>query len=73
MAAYADLQAATLAYKANASAVDKVKLAKYATDQQCNNCALYKGKARSASGDLLLFGAEQVVGKDWCSAYAKKA
>ena len=68
-----DPQAAALGYKVNATAVDKAKYAKYAAGQQCDNCALYQGKAGSVSGGCSLFGAKQVASKGWCSAYARKA
>ena len=73
MVAETDPQAAALGYKSNATAIDKSKYPKYAAGQQCDNCALYQGKAGSASGGCSLFGAKQVAGKGWCSAYAKKA
>ena len=73
MVAEADPQAAALGYKADASKVDKAKYAKYAAGQQCDNCALYQGKAGSAAGGCSLFAGKQVAGKGWCSAYAKKA
>jgi hypothetical protein len=68
-----DPQAAGLAYKADATKVDKTKQAKYAAGQQCSNCALFQGKATDAAGACPLFAGKQVAGKGWCSAYAKKA
>ena len=44
-----------------------------AAGQQCDNCALYKGKAASAAGDCSLFGAKYGAGKGWRSACNKKA
>ena len=68
-----DAQAAALGYKADATKVDKTKFPKFAADQKCNNCVLYQGKATDAAGGCPLFGAKQVAGKGWCSAWAKKA
>ena len=73
MVAETDPQAAALGYKADATKVDKAKYAKYAAGQECNNCALFQGKAGAASGPCSLFAGKQVSGKGWCSAYAKKA
>ena len=73
MIAETDTQAAALGYKADASKVDKAKYAKYAAGQECDNCALFQGKAGAASGGCSLFPSKQVAGKGWCSAYAKKA
>jgi hypothetical protein len=67
-----DAQAAGLGYKADATKVDKAKQAKYAAGQQCDNCALFQGKAGDAAGNCPLFAGKQVAGKGWCSAYAKK-
>ena len=60
-------------YKADATKVDKAKYPKYAAGQNCTNCALYQGKAGSASGGCGLFPGKQVSAKGWCSAWAKKA
>ncbi len=73
MVAETDPQAAGVGYKADASKVDKAKFPKYAASQNCANCALYQGKAGSASGGCGLFPGKQVAGKGWCSAWAKKA
>jgi hypothetical protein len=73
MVAENDPQAAALGYKADASKVDKVKFAKYAAGQKCDNCALYQGKAGSAAGSCSLFAGNQVAGAGWCCAYANKA
>ena len=67
-----DPQAAALGYKADATKVVKAKFPKYATGQNCGNCALYQGKAGSAAGGCPLFAGKQVAGPGWCSAYAKK-
>ena len=73
MVAETDPQAAALGYKADASKADKAKFPKYAAGQQCNNCALYQGKAADASAPCSIFAGKQVAGKGWCSAYTKKA
>ena len=68
-----DPQAAALGYVADATKTDTKKFPKYAAGQNCANCALYQGKAADAWGGCPLFGTKQVVGKGWCSAWAKKA
>jgi hypothetical protein len=73
MVAENDPQAAALGYKADANKADKAKFPKYATDQQCSNCALYHGKAGDTSGGCPLFAGKQVSAKGWCSAWSKKA
>ena len=73
MVAETDPQAVALGYKANATTVDKAKYPKYAAGQECDNCALFQGKAGAAAGGCALFAGKQVHGKGWCSAYAKKA
>lgn len=73
MVAENDPQAAGVGYKADATKVDKAKYPKYAAAQNCANCALYQGKAGSASGGCGLFPGKQVAAKGWCSAWAKKA
>jgi hypothetical protein len=67
-----DPQAAALAYKADASTVDKAKQPKFAAGQNCGSCALFQGKASDASGGCPLFAGKKVSSKGWCSAYAKK-
>ncbi|WP_199221751.1 high-potential iron-sulfur protein [Limnohabitans sp. Bal53] len=66
-------QAVGLAYKADASKVDKAKNPKFAAGANCANCALFQGKAGAAAGGCPLFAGKQVAAKGWCSAYAKKA
>ena len=68
-----DPQATALAYKADATKVDKVKFPKYAAGQACSSCALYAGKAADATGACPLFAGKVVAAKGWCSAWAKKA
>jgi hypothetical protein len=58
-----DAQAAGLGYKADATKVDKAKQPKYAAGQQCDNCALFQGKAGDAAGNCPLFAGKQVAGK----------
>lgn len=73
MVAEGDAQAAALAYKADATKVDKAKQPKYAAGQVCANCALFQGGAGAAAGGCPLFAGKQVASKGWCSAWAKKA
>ncbi len=73
MVAETDANAVGLGYKANATKVDKTKYPKYAIGQVCTNCALFQGKAADKAGGCPLFGAKQVAGPGWCSAWAKKA
>ena len=72
MVAETDANAVNLGYKANAAQVDKAKFPKYAAGQVCTNCALYQGKATDKAGGCPLFGAKQVAGPGWCSAWVKK-
>jgi hypothetical protein len=67
-----DPQAVGLAYKADATKVDKAKNPKYAAGNNCANCALYQAKAGAAAGGCPLFAGKQVSAKAWCSAWAKK-
>jgi anaerobic selenocysteine-containing dehydrogenase len=67
-----DAQAVALGYVADAKRVDAKKYPKYAAGQVCSNCALYQGKAADKAGGCPLFGAKQVAGPGWCSAWAKK-
>ena len=68
-----DPQAVGLAYKADASKVDKAKNPKFAAGANCANCALFQAKAGAAAGGCPLFAGKQVSANGWCSAYAKKA
>lgn len=67
-----DPQAAGLAYKADATKVDKAKNPKFAAGAHCGNCALFQGKADAAAGGCPLFAGKQVATKGWCTAWAKK-
>ncbi len=68
-----DPQAVALGYKHDSTKVDNKKFPKHSPTQLCNNCQLYQGKAADAWGGCPLFGAKQVAGKGWCSAWVKKA
>jgi hypothetical protein len=68
-----DAQAVALGYVADTTKADKKKYAKHANDQKCTNCQLFQGKATDAAGGCPLFGAKQVAGAGWCSAWVKKA
>ncbi len=68
-----DPQAVAVGYKHDSTKVDAKKYPKHDKAQKCNNCQLYQGKATDAWGGCPLFGAKQVAGAGWCSAYAKKA
>ena len=68
-----DSQAVALGYVAEAKRVDLKKYPKFATGQNCANCALYQGKAADKAGGCPLFAGKQVAGAGWCSAWAKKA
>jgi High potential iron-sulfur protein len=68
-----DAQAVALGYVADAKRVDVKKFPKFVAGQNCINCALYQGKPADKAGGCPLFGAKQVAGAGWCSAWAKKA
>ncbi len=68
-----DPQAVQLGYKADTTKVDKAKFPKHTNDQKCSNCQLFQGKPADAWGGCPLFGAKQVAGPGWCSAWVKKA
>ena len=72
MVSETDPAASGLAYKADATKVDKAKNPKYAAGQICGNCALFQGKAGDKAGGCPLFAGKQVATAGWCSAYAKK-
>lgn len=67
-----DPQAVALSYLHDTTKVDKAKFPKHTNDQKCNNCALWQGKATDPWAGCPLFGAKQVAGPGWCSAWAKK-
>ena len=66
-------QAGALGYVADTAKADGKKFPKHAATQNCQNCALFQGKATDAAGGCPLFAGKQVAGKGWCSAWAKKA
>jgi hypothetical protein len=68
-----DPQAVALGYAHDTTKVDRAKFPRHTADQKCTNCALFQGKATDAWGGCPLFGAKQVAGPGWCSAWAKKA
>ncbi|MBS0448040.1 MAG: high-potential iron-sulfur protein [Proteobacteria bacterium] len=68
-----DANAVSLGYVADATQANKAKYPTYAAGQMCSTCALYQGKAGTASGPCPLFAGKEVAAKGWCSAYAKKA
>ena len=68
-----DAQATAVGYKHDTTKVDAKKYPKHDKAQKCSNCQLFQGKAADAWGGCPLFGAKQVSGNGWCSAYAKKA
>ena len=68
-----DAQAVALGYVADAKRVDVKKYVKFAAGQDCASCALFQGKPGDKAGGCPLFGAKQVAGAGWCSAWAKKA
>ena len=67
-----DPQAAALGYAADTTKVDAKKYPKHAAAQNCDNCALFQGKAGDKAGGCPLFAGKQVAGNGWCSAWAKK-
>jgi len=67
-----DPQAVALSYVHDSAKADVKKFPKHTKDQKCSNCALYQGKATDPWGGCPLFGAKQVAGPGWCSAWAKK-
>lgn len=68
-----DSQAVALGYVDDATQVDKVKFTSYVPGSQCNNCALYLGKAGDEAGPCPLYAGKRVAAKGWCSSWAKKA
>jgi hypothetical protein len=67
--AVTDATAKALAYAEDAT---KVKHAAFKAGSNCINCNFYKGAKGAASGPCTLFPKNSVVGKGWCSAWAKK-
>ena len=73
MVSETDPQAQALGYKADTTKADTKKFPKHTNEQKCSNCALYQGKADSATGGCGIFAGKQVSANGWCSAWAKKA
>jgi hypothetical protein len=67
-----DPQAKALGYVHDTTKVDAKRFPRHTQDQKCSNCALFQGKPADAWGGCPLFGAKQVAGPGWCSAWAKK-
>lgn len=59
-------QASGLGYKHDATTVQN---SRYASGQQCSNCALWQGGDEEWGG-CPLFAGKQVKATGWCSAYA---
>ena len=53
--------------------VDVKKCPKFVAGQNYISWALYQGKPADKAGGCPLFGAKQLAGAGWCSAWAKKA
>jgi High potential iron-sulfur protein len=66
-------QAAALGYVKDSTKADKKKFPKHTAEQKCDNCQLYTGKPKEASGPCTLFPGKQVEAPGWCSAWVKKA
>lgn len=67
-----DPQAKALGYVHDTTKVDAKRFPRHTKDQKCTNCALFQGAPTAAWGGCPLFGAKQVAGPGWCSAWAKK-
>jgi hypothetical protein len=67
-----DPQAVALGYRHDTNQVDKAKFPRHAASQRCDNCQLYQAKATDPWGGCPLFGARQVAGPGWCSAWVRK-
>ncbi len=67
--ALTDPTAKALAYAEDAT---KVKHASFKAGSNCINCNFYKGAKGAATGPCTLFPNNSVIGKGWCSAWAKK-
>jgi hypothetical protein len=69
-----DPTAVSLGYVSDSAKANQAKYPNHTPAQQCNNCALYQGKAGVAtgSGPCPLYAGKQVSAKGWCSAYSKK-
>ena len=56
-------QAVGLAYKADATKVDKAKNLKFTAGSNCANCALFQAKKGAAAGVCPLFEGKQISAK----------
>lgn len=68
----ADPSAQAVAYKADATKVDKARFPKFAAGQTCANCSLYAGLPGEATGGCQLFYGYDVTAKGWCSSWEAK-
>lgn len=68
-----DPMAVSLGYKEDTTKVDDKKFPKHTAAQNCAGCQLFQGAPKDAMGGCALFGAKQVAGNGWCSAWTKKA
>ena len=66
-------QAKALAYRHDATTVDKAANPRYEPGQLCSNCALYLGKPGSEWGGCSIFPGKAVNANGWCNVYAPKA
>lgn len=66
-------QAKALAYRHDATTVDKAANPRYEPGQLCSNCALYLGKPGSDWGGCSIFPGKAVNANGWCNVYAPKA
>ena len=68
-----DAQAVSLGYTEDTTKADAKKFPKHDNAQMCTNCQFYQA-AQEAAGvaPCTIFGGKGVVGKGWCSAWAKK-
>ncbi len=67
-----DPQAVALGYVHDNAEVNKEKYAKFEPTQKCANCQLYQGTADDPWAVCPIFGARQVAGPGWCSAWVPK-
>jgi len=58
-------------YVHDAKRVDKVKFPRYASPQNCSNCASWQGEPGDAAGRCHLFGNHKTAAQGWCNVYSK--
>ena len=68
-----DAQASAMGYKSDANKVDKAKYPRFQSGQNCPNCDLFQGDAKSGNGLCSIFPDKLVAAQGWCSAWIKKA